>query len=350
MGRRRQTEPPVPPSFLREAFAIRDGVLIWRERPASHFPNRRADHQHFNSLFAGKPAGFRESKCFPMVRVQYSGCTRRLAILRVAWAVATGELPRGVVAARDGDPWNASAENLIVVKAGPRPFTQSKGGRGSALIHRGEGERALIDKLAESQGSMTVPQLSVSVGQSAPCCCFRLAALARKGLVCGPACNARKRWDLTPAGLALAASNRPVLDVRDYDILSALAVIGMGRKKLSRWIGVSPMMIRRRTSVLIERGLVVADPRGFFALTIDGRAALGYVPSSKPVEPWVKPAAISAASSRDVAHRLQFRAYDDRSSAMKARHASLARQRAVEEARRNGNATFNRSDEWSMTG
>jgi hypothetical protein len=63
--------------------------------------------------------------------------------------------------------------------------------------------------LAEQQGALTVPQLSQSVGQSAPCCCVRLAKLEARGLVCGPRCDARKRWDLTPAGKALAAASAP---------------------------------------------------------------------------------------------------------------------------------------------
>ena len=49
---------PTPPvNYLHELFEYRaDGVLIWRERPRSHFDTPRG-HNVFNALFAGKIAG-----------------------------------------------------------------------------------------------------------------------------------------------------------------------------------------------------------------------------------------------------------------------------------------------------
>ena len=114
MGRSRQTEPPLPPSFLLECFTVGDnsGALLWRQRPASHFPERVEDRANFNARFAGKPAGF-EINGETFVRVQWRGKTRRISALRAAWILATGSYPAGVVEARDGDRSNMRPENLI---------------------------------------------------------------------------------------------------------------------------------------------------------------------------------------------------------------------------------------------
>ena len=139
MGRPRHSQPPVPPSFVAECFAIRqDGVLIWRERPVTHFPDRADDRSRFNRQRAGEPAGFRGPRGVVLVRLQYDGKTRRLAALRAAWVVATSAYPDGVARARDGDERDARPENLIVTKHGRDPFgaitgKHSKGGKASAL-------------------------------------------------------------------------------------------------------------------------------------------------------------------------------------------------------------------------
>jgi hypothetical protein len=59
---------------------------------------------------------------------------------------------------------------------------------------------------------------------------------------------------------------------------------------------------KRRTRLLAERGLVIADPRKFFAVTPAGIEALG--PDAQPPPRWVNVAAISAASAKDVRERL----------------------------------------------
>ena len=250
---------------------------------------------------------------------------------------------------------DAAADNLIQVEHNHDPFSgaisdkHAKAGRASALIHRGESDRALIDALAAHDGNLTVPQLSQSIGLSAPCTCVRLAALERKGLVCGPHCNARKRWDLTLAGRALAGTTQPVLDDRDRDLLSALAQASMGHMRLARWIAVSPMTAKRRARLLVTKGLVSADMRGFFSITAAGRQALGDTTPPK-IEPWVKPSAISAAAARDVVERAEHRPHDDRTMAQRSEHGRMARLREPNRAPADRSAPFNQFRELDMTG
>ena len=104
MGRPVVTQPPVPAGFVQECFDIRVshegadihvGELVWRERPREHFPCRPEDHAHFNALHAGRPAGFRGPGGKLLVRFQWQGRTRRMALLRAAWIVTTGVYPDG---------------------------------------------------------------------------------------------------------------------------------------------------------------------------------------------------------------------------------------------------------------
>jgi hypothetical protein len=326
MGRQKQTESPVPIEFIRECFDIHDRQLIWKERPRDHFPCRPDDASRFNGLRAGGPAGMAGPDRKPMVRFQYQGATRRIALLRVAWIVATGELPHGVVRPRDGDEWNASEENLIVVKRGGNPFAVGK----SSLKRRAEVDSTLLKTLAQHPGQ-TLPQLSRLTGSSASCCCTRLGKLSDLGLTCGPKCDARARWDLTPAGQALAATAQPViLDDRDRQVLAALALTGMGVMKLSRRIGVCPLTVKRRARLLAQRGLLIADPRRFFLISAAGLAALG--DATPPRQPWVKVEAISAAVARDVVARNGHQP-DDRSAAFRTRVAGMGAQGSMAGAR-----------------
>lgn len=144
MGRPIQTLPQAPASFIAECFAIRMsrpgyGVLVGRERPREHFPCRPDDRARWNNLHAGKPVGFAVNGAL-VVRFQYEGKTRRLALLRAAWVVAAGAYPDGVVKPRDGDPHNAALDNLLLLKAGAKPFAQSAAGRASSLIDPGQGQ------------------------------------------------------------------------------------------------------------------------------------------------------------------------------------------------------------------
>jgi Mn-dependent DtxR family transcriptional regulator len=232
--------------------------------------------------------------------------------------------------------------NLIETGRGPHSFDQSNGGKRSSLHERQASDAALLRTLTAHQGALTVPQLSQSLGQSAPCCCTRLAKLERSGLVCGPHCNARRRWNLTAQGEALASSANPVvLDDRDRQVLAALALTSMGTVKLARRVEVCPMTIRRRVRLLVERGLVFADPRKFFSITDAGLTALGSEAPQRP-EPWVKISAISAVSARDVRTRLQH-PNDDRSSWARAEQSSRARLKGIEKAREKGQQLHRRA-------
>ena len=209
MGRPQLSQPPLPVEYVRDALQVRqDGQLIWRERPREHFPCRPDDASRFNNQRAGEPAGFAGPDGRLMVRVQFEGRTRRIAALRVAWALATGEWPRGVVKARDGNDNNCRFDNLILTRAGPRPFDWGKGGEASSLERRAKATTTLIRTLADHPGA-TVPQLSKLMGSSAPCVCARLGKLSDMGLTCGPKCDARARWDLTDQGRQLAAAADP---------------------------------------------------------------------------------------------------------------------------------------------
>ena len=59
---------------------------------------------------------------------------------------------------------------------------------------------------------------------------------------------------------------------------------------------------------MAARGLVFADMRGFFELTLKGREAIG---ESAPPKPWVKVEAISAAASREVLARRRVEVDDE---------------------------------------
>ena len=104
---------------------------------------------------------------------------------------------------------------------------------------------------------------------------------------------------MTARGSELAATGRPALDDLDQEVLAALAVTSMGVMKLSRRIEVCPMTVKRRARLLVERGLVFADPRRFFGITAAGRAALGDTDTPRHA-PWFNPAAISAVAAKDV--------------------------------------------------
>jgi DNA-binding IclR family transcriptional regulator len=319
MGRGRITAEPPDPAEVRARFRVRqDGQII------------RAS--------TGEGATFVGPGGRVMCRVYHQGQIKRLLASRVAWVLGgANEWPHGVVRHRDGDEHNFAASNLIETKRGPHPFDQSKGGKRSSLHERQASDAALLRTLAEHPGALTVPQLSQSLGQSAPCCCTRLAKLERRGLVCGPHCNARRRWNLTTQGEALAASANPVvLDDRDRQVLAALALTSMGTVKLARRVEVCPMTIRRRVRLLVERGLVFADPRKFFSITDAGLAALGDAAPQRP-EPWVKVEAVSAARAKDVAER-QGQSVDDRTSWARSQQGSRARLKALSTA--NGQQPF----------
>ena len=261
-----------------------------------------------------------------------------VALLRVAWIVHVGELPHGAVRPRDGDEWNAAFENLIVTKSGARPFDQARGGKASTLDRRAETTTTLINALADHPGA-TVPQLSRLIGSSAPCTCVRLGKLADMGLTCGPKCDARARWDLTPAGRAVAQASAPILDDTDKQLLTTLVLKPTRQLELVRRTGLCSLTVKRRLGLLIERGLAKQDaPRLPFSVTDAGRQALGR--AAPQHEPWVNAAAISAAAAKDVRERVTV---SDMTRIAKSRSASLGAQRAIEMARSNRSPAFNPS-------
>jgi hypothetical protein len=343
VGRPHTTRPQVPPEFIQQCFIVGDnsGKLLWRERPPEHFLQRRQDHRHFSAAFAGKPAGMLGPGGKPLVRFVYEGHTRRVALLKVAWIVATGELPCGVVRPRDGDEWNATAANLIVTKAGAGTFDQGKGGKRSSLAERQFRSTLLLKALAANPGS-TVPVLSELIGSSVSCCCTRLGKLADMGLTCGPKCDARARWDLSPAGQALAAAASPVvIDGLDTDLLEMIASGPMRQLELARRCGIASLTVKRRVWRLIEAGMVTTDSERRFCISRVGIAALGGEAPPKPVSPWLRVEAISAASSRDVIERVEHRPNDDRTAAMKSEQGRTTRLKVLSTARLNSAERFN---------
>jgi predicted ArsR family transcriptional regulator len=111
-----------------------------------------------------------------------------------------------------------------------------------------------------------------------------------------------------------------VLDDRDRKVLAALALTSMGTMKLARRVEVCPMTIRRRVRLLVERGLVFADPRKFFSVTDAGLAALGDAAPQR----WVDLNRLRASTAKDVLTRSPT---NDRTIAQIAANARMARGR-----------------------
>ena len=258
-------------------FEVRDGALISRRTGQT-------------ALVEKGPDGF------SMVRLMVDGRMRRLAVARVAWAIQFGAWSTGIVRLRS-DGGGYGADNLIETRRGQNPYAVGQ----ASLIKRAERDLSLLAALAGNPGA-TVPTLSRLAGMGPTCACLRLAALADKGWCAGPKCDARARWDLTPAGKALAVAGRPLLDDLDRDLLSTLAAASMGAVKLARRAGVCPPTVRRRAGQLAKRGLVFADPRKFYSITPVGIEALG-PDAAKPPPRWLDPGRISAASAKDVTGR-----------------------------------------------
>jgi DNA-binding Lrp family transcriptional regulator len=316
LGRGVNTQPPVPATTIREAFQVRqDGQIVRRS--------------------TGEPATF-PFKGKSLVRVYYQGQIRRFAAGRIAWAIAVGEWPKGVVKARNGVDDDLRLENLILTKRGPRPFDQGKGGMASSLERRSQTGTALLMALAENPDA-TVPQLSQLVGRSESCCCIRLAKLEAQGLTCSPKCQAHIRWQLSQTGKALAMNGQPLIDDTGRDILTIIARAPVRQLELARRLGVCSLTAKRRLGMLIEQGLIDVNASRY-AITSGGRAALG---DAAP-KPWLRSEAISAAAASDVQRRIQFP--NEMSATERTRISSLNASKARANARRNGNAAFNSLD------
>ena len=132
--------------------------------------------------------------------------------------------------------------------------------------------------------------------------CVRLSKLADMGLTCGPKCDARARWDLTPAGRELALSANPVvlLDDLDRHHLAAIALAPKRQLQLVREVEVCSPTIKRRIGLLIGRGLVKQDgARQPFSITDAGLAALG----PEAPQRWVDLNRLRASTAKDVLTR-----------------------------------------------
>lgn len=141
MGRKKIAVEPVTVEAVREAFEVRDGVIV-----------RRSNNQ---------PAVFVGPKGRLLCRIYVGGAIRRVVAARTAWAIACGSWPSGIIKARDGNDRNFAADNLILVKRGHNPFSTST----ASLKRRAEVDSALIATLAQHPGQ-TLPQLSQLIGLS----------------------------------------------------------------------------------------------------------------------------------------------------------------------------------------
>jgi hypothetical protein len=275
VGRKAQDHPPVPATYIREAFHVRqDGQLVWRERPESHFPCRPEDHARFNRQRAGQPAGFKINGQH-VVRLQFDGRTRRIAASRVAWCLSAGEWPSGLLAKRSRQP----------------------NGKASSLARRAEADLTLIKAMSEAPDA-SIAKLSALTGSPESCVSARLGRFADAGLAASPMCVPGRSWCLTGAGKALAMNGQPLIDDLDKDILMACARAAHGLMALVRVTGSCRLTVRRRIDRLVARGLV-SQTDGRYAITDHGRAALGdQLPS-----PWVRPDAVAASLAKDVTAR-----------------------------------------------
>jgi hypothetical protein len=341
MGRPQQTQPQVPVEFVQECFDLRDGCLVWRERPVDHFPHRVDDHQRFNGQRAGSEAGYPGPDGRLMVQFTYGGHTRRIAASRIAWCLSSGEWPRGQVRARDGDENNLRPANLIVTQRGKNPAAIGT----SSLARRRAVDAKLIEALA-SHPDASVARLAELAGLTESGACARLGTLAAKGLAASPMCIPGRAWALTAKGQAVATGERPLIDDLDRKVLAALALTSMGSVKLARRVEICPPTIRRRARLLVERGLVFGDPRKFYTLTQQGRQAVG---DDMPVrQPWIDPRVISAATARDVLSRSP---NDDRTKAFRSRISSIGAAKSIEAQRLHKREGFHTLSEFDrMTG
>jgi hypothetical protein len=275
VGRKAQDQPPVPATYIRECFDIRDKTLMWRERPASHFARRPEDHARFNAIFAGKPSGFIGPNGVAMVRLQFEGRTRRIAASRVAWCLSAGEWPVGLLAKR----------------------SHQSNGKASSLARRAEADMTLIKAMSEAPDA-SIAKLSALTGSPESCVSARLGRFADAGLAASPMCVPGRSWCLTGAGKALAMNGQPLIDDLDRELLVAVALSPLSLMALKRRIEVCRLTVRRRVDRLIERGLIETQD-GRYAITDQGRAALG----DQCPKPWVKPEAVAASLAKDVTAR-----------------------------------------------
>ena len=101
-----------------------------------------------------------------LVRIYHQASIRRFA---------AGRMAEGRRKARNGVDDDMRPENLIVVKAGARPFDQGKGGKASSLERRAKTTTTLINALADhpefrtTSASLDLVSSTASSGRCATC-------------------------------------------------------------------------------------------------------------------------------------------------------------------------------------
>ena len=109
----------IPIPYLCECLAYDPptGVLIWRERPLTHFADERA-HKSWLARFAGKHAGA-ISDGYIIIAIMYNSIHFRPKAHRIAWALTTGTWPATEIDHRNGNPSDNRFDNL-------RPATKAE--------------------------------------------------------------------------------------------------------------------------------------------------------------------------------------------------------------------------------
>ena len=149
--------------YLREAFAYNPetGELLWRERPAAHFPSD-VYRKRWNSRRAGTIAGTLHSCGYSQIHL----CHRLHFAHRIAWLIVHGEPMPIEIDHIDGNRGNNRITNLraatrsenkvirptVGSDTGIRGVRFSKGGRFNAriMLHRQEYNLGTYDTLAEA--------------------------------------------------------------------------------------------------------------------------------------------------------------------------------------------------------
>jgi hypothetical protein len=108
------SNPKILPSqeYLNQCFLYQeDGILLWKERPASHY---KTPFGHtMSKLSIGKFAGCRINKGYYVVGISYFGKQILCALHRVIWTMHYGEIPTGyLVDHKDTNPSNNRIDNL----------------------------------------------------------------------------------------------------------------------------------------------------------------------------------------------------------------------------------------------
>jgi len=98
--------------YLQQCFDVdfEAGILIWRKRPLTHFPNERAATR-WNTMFAGKEAG--SIGCGGYKRVALRG--RQFLQHRLIWQMKHGVLGNKQIDHIDGNKLNNNIKNLRLV-------------------------------------------------------------------------------------------------------------------------------------------------------------------------------------------------------------------------------------------